>query len=176
MVVHADDVARVCLFGLHTIAGHEGHGIGHLHVSTEPHVTHSHALAITAGADTQKRDSITVLWIHVRLDLEDEAREGVLVRRDFAIVRRAGTRCRRVFDEVLEHLVDAEIAERGAEEDGRSCAIEKRFVIEAVARSTNEFHFVSEVIGIYTEPLDRLGRSKPSIVAKSCTVLPWPPS
>jgi predicted transcriptional regulator len=77
---------------------------------------HLHAAAVAAGADAQEGDTVAVRRVHVRLDLEHEAGELVLFRVHHAAAGLARTRRRRVLDEGVEQLLDAEVVDRGAEE------------------------------------------------------------
>src|SRR5262249_52387952 len=115
MVVQADDVARVRVVCLHSLAGHERDGVGDFHFFADPHMPHAHALTISTGADAQKRDAIAMLRIHVRLDLEDESGKRGFARRYRTLMRR--TRLRRWcnVDETIEHVRHAKVAERSAE-------------------------------------------------------------
>ena len=82
-----------------------------------------HAALVAAGADAQERDAIAVRGIHVRLDLEHEAGERRLVRaRPSRVGRAARPRRRRVLDERGQQFLDAEVADRGAEESPVSAA------------------------------------------------------
>ncbi len=67
------------------------------------------ALAILARADSHEGDAIAVPRVHVGLDLEDEAGQLVLRRRDHALLGLARQRRRRMAHELVQQLLDAEI-------------------------------------------------------------------
>src|SRR6266542_2511805 len=82
-------------------------------------VEHDHVLREPAGADAHECHAVAMPRIHIRLDLEDEAREPLLGRRHHARV--AGPRLRggRKLDERMQKRLEAEVRERAAEEDRR---------------------------------------------------------
>ena len=91
----------------------------------QPHA----ALEVTRG-DAHERDPVAVRRVHVGLDLEDDAAELRLVGRDRALDRDAIARRRRQVDERVEHLADAEVVDRRAEEHRRLPAGEERRFVE----------------------------------------------
>jgi hypothetical protein len=91
-VVEADDVAGEGLLDGGALAGHERGGVLEPQHLAQAHVARLHALDEAAGADAQERDAVAVHAVHVRLDLEDEAREVrvVGVTRPWSLWRGAG--------------------------------------------------------------------------------------
>ena len=78
------------------------------------------------GADAHERDAVAVVRIHVRLDLEDEARRSSGCRGRSSrseLSPRAGRR--REIDEAVEERLEAEVGHRAAEEDRRELAGEE---------------------------------------------------
>ena len=75
-----------------------------------------------ARANTKKRDPIPVPEIHVRLNLEHEARERCVDGVDHAAGALPGNRRRRGGEKSLEQHVDTEVGQRAGEEDRRRLA------------------------------------------------------
>jgi hypothetical protein len=82
VVVQAQDVAGPGFLGALAIRRHECQGIRDAHVAPDAHVPELHAANVAAGADTEKCDAVAVRRIHVRLDLEHEARQRGLAGLD----------------------------------------------------------------------------------------------
>ena len=78
VIRQADDVAGVSFGGLYAVACHECHGICHLHAASQTHVMQAHALAIATRTNPQEGNAVSMARVHVRLNLEDEARETSL--------------------------------------------------------------------------------------------------
>ena len=134
MIGQADDVAGIGLVGDGALLGEEelrrverdglaGAPQPRLHAARKP-----------ARADAQEGDAVAMVGIHVRLDLEDEAAHGGLVRRDRALLGRARLRRRRIGRQALDQVAHAEIAERAAEQNRRQVALAERGEVEG-ARS-----------------------------------------
>ncbi|MNF59915.1 hypothetical protein D3C84_415170 [compost metagenome] len=146
VVVQADDVAGVGLLQHLALAGEEGQRVGDLQVLLDPHVAHLHALLVLARADAHEGDAVAVFRVHVRLDLEHEAGELLLGGLDNAFVGGAGQRFRRPVDDAVEHLVDAEVAQRGTEEHRGHVALEELFLVELVAGALHQFQLLDEAL------------------------------
>ena len=112
MIVQANDIARPSLLDSSALVGLEGDGVGNLDRLADAHVTHLHALLVAARTDTQEGDAVAVRRVHVRLDLEDEAGEPILGRRNNALAGGARARRRRVLDEGVEQFLDTEVVDR----------------------------------------------------------------
>ena len=82
-------------------------------------VRQHHVFLETARADAHERHAIAVARIHVRLNLEDEAGEPLVGRRDNARIARPRRRRRRQIDERLQKRLEAEVRQRAAEEHRR---------------------------------------------------------
>ncbi len=74
------------------------------------------------GTDPQERDPVPVPGVHVRLDLEDEAGELVVVHRNHDAVAHPGARWLGVLQEPVEQELNAEVVARAAEEHRREPA------------------------------------------------------
>src|SRR3569833_4725584 len=79
LIVQADDVAGIGVLDVLALARHEGDGGGDLDLAAEAHVVELAALGVGAGADAQKGDTVAVRGVHVRLDLEHETAETLLL-------------------------------------------------------------------------------------------------
>lgn len=145
VVVQADDVAGARLDRLFAITGHEGHGVGDVHILAQTHVAHLHALGVGAGDDAHKGDTVAVLRIHVRLDLEHEAGELLLGRHHFTALGLARHGRRRPVGEAVQHVVDTEVAECGTEEDRSHLAGDEGVVIELGGGALHQLQFTAQL-------------------------------
>ena len=91
-------------------------GVRDFHVLARPHMQDLLALLVLAGTDPHKGDSIAVTGIHIRLDLEYKTGQLVLLGSNVALLALAWLRLRRVVDELVKQLLDAEVRQRRAEE------------------------------------------------------------
>jgi hypothetical protein len=153
VVVQADDVAREGSSGGLAVRGHEGERVGDAHLLVEAHVVHAHAAVVLARAQAHERDAVTMLGIHVRLDLEHEAGEFALGGLDLALHGFVFERRRRVRREMRQQFFDSEVRNGRAEEDrglsagpvvddvelGRAARAPARFIIEPHGAIAEEF-------------------------------------
>ena len=70
------------------------------------------------GDDPHEGDPVSVILIHIRLDLEDEGGEIILLRIDQSRVGHARQGGGRHFQEMLQEGLHTEVRQRRAEEDG----------------------------------------------------------
>ena len=84
-----------------------------------------HAALKLAGADAQERNAVTVVLVHVGLDLEDKAAELLAARLDQLTALRvlAGQRGGGQAQELLQERLHAEVRQSGAEEHGGQLAV-----------------------------------------------------
>jgi len=87
-----------------------------------------------------------VLGVHVRLDLEHEACEFLLDRLHGALVGDARQRLRCPVDDGVQHMVDAEVAERGAEEDRGHLAAQEGVLVEFVTGALDQLQLLDEIV------------------------------
>ena len=106
-------------------------------------VQNFHAARELPRHDPHERDAVAVRGIHVRLDLEDEARELRLERVHEARRRLAGQRRGSELEKALQEGLDAEVVARAAEEDGRDPSRQERRLIEGVS-GLEEFELFHE--------------------------------
>ncbi len=88
----ADDVAGVAVLDEGALLGEELHRVGEADVALQADVEHLHPALEAAGADAEEGDAVAVRAVHVRLDLEDEAAEAIVVGRDGPAVAHAAAR------------------------------------------------------------------------------------
>src|SRR5439155_3074940 len=94
-----------------------------------------------ARTNTDERNAVAMLRIHICLDLEDETRELRMLRRDLHAGHPARPGGRRMFQEPVEQKLDAEVADRAAEEYRRGCVREHGGVIPLVPGVFEHFEF-----------------------------------
>ena len=123
VVRDADDVAREGLVRDRPVLREEELRGGERDGLARAHELRLHAALEAAGADAHEGDAVAVVRVHVRLDLEDEARHAALVGRDEALVGLLAARRRRDGGERIDEVAHAEVLERRAEEDGRQVAL-----------------------------------------------------
>src|SRR5690606_17185464 len=137
-----DDITRERLVGDLAVLRHEHHRIVDVE-SLARGGLQRHAALEAAGGDTEEADAVTVLGVHVRLDLEDEAADVFAPRRDFrfhALHRRAERPWRRrIGAETGEQLEHPETAQRRAEIDRRQMAFAERLEIKPRQALAREF-------------------------------------
>ena len=101
-----------------------------------------HAALEVARGDAHEGDAVAVRRVHVGLDLEHHAAELGLVGLHQALHRRARRRRRREVDQRVEHLLDAEIVDRRAEEHRRLAAGQEFGLVERRCRGLQQLDVV----------------------------------
>jgi hypothetical protein len=157
MVRDADDVARIGLVEqLAALREERDDGVRpELLAGTcdlDPHA----ALEVPAR-DAHEGDAVAVRRVHVRLDLEDDAGELRLVGLDDPLDRGPRRGRRRQVDERVEHLADAEVVDRRAEEHRRLLAGEEGLPVERRRRVAQELHVDGGLLVFGAEALGELG-------------------
>src|SRR5207244_6957827 len=102
----------------------------HAYLPVQSCVIDHHVLLETARNDTHKRHPITMLRVHVRLNLEHKAGEFLVRRLHEPLRTHARARRRCELEEPVQKRLDAEVRQRASEEDGRELAGEKAVAIE----------------------------------------------
>ncbi|MNQ30529.1 hypothetical protein D3C85_438740 [compost metagenome] len=152
VVVQPYDVTGAGLDGLLPVTGHEGDGVGDVHVLADAHVAHLHALGVGAGDDAHEGDTVAVFRIHVRLDLEHEAGELLLGGHHFAALGLARHGGRGPVGQAVQHVVDAEVTQCGTEEDRGHLAGDEGLVIELRRGALHQLQFAAQLGGqIFTD-------------------------
>src|SRR5947209_333518 len=144
VVGEAEDVPGAGLLGQLALAGQEEQRIVDGHGLAGAHVEELHAALEAAGAEAHEGDAVAVLGVHVRLDLEDETRDLLLVRLHLARVRRLRARRRRQLHQPLEQLADAEVVDGAAEEDRRQVSLAIGLEVEGRAEAAGHLHLLAQ--------------------------------
>jgi hypothetical protein len=108
-------------------------------------VVNLHPALIAARADAEERYPVAVRPVHVRLDLEDERREPLVVRLDQPLVALARGGQRHHLDEGVKQLGKTEVGDRAPEEHGRHRAARELVLIERVAGGVDELDVRAEL-------------------------------
>jgi len=137
------DIARERLVQDLLFLRHEGGRRREPHRAVKPRVPVVHIPLELAGADFQKSDAGAVIGVHVRVNLEDEAAELLLVRVYRTLDGLHGTRRRGDLDEAVQQLLYTEVVQRGAEKDRRQPAREVLLTIECGVHSGNQLQVVA---------------------------------
>src|SRR4249919_1419469 len=101
-----------------------------------------HVLLESARYDTQKRHSIAMLWVHVRLNLKHKSGELVVRRLHQAFRTHARARRGCELEEPIQKGFDAEVRQCAPEEDRRELAGEKAVAIELRAGAGQQGNFI----------------------------------
>ena len=128
-----DDVARVGVFNDRSVLRHELLRLGKRDLLSRTHVVNGHALFEFAGADTHKGHSVSVVRVHVRLDLKYKTGEEVFCRLDNAFGCLVALRARSDLEELFQERLDTEVRDRGSEEYRCQFACEDLFEIKRIA-------------------------------------------
>ncbi len=112
-----------------------------------------------------------MLRIHIRLNFEHEAGEGILIRVHDPLVRFARLRLGRIRNETVQHVIDAEVAKRGAEKHWRRLAAQVRVAIERMARATHEFDLFQQRGVFASYVFTRRGAVEPIDLCKRMQVM-----
>ncbi len=150
MVVDADDVAGDRILARDTLVGHERQRMRDLHLAVGTQVAYFHSRHEASRAHAEECDAVAMLRVHVRLDLENEAREGRLGRLHDAHAAVARLRRRCPFDQRLQDLLHAEVVDPGTEEHRRLRSAQER-ELERVARAADQVHVMAKRVDLARE-------------------------
>ncbi len=114
-------------------------------------MAHLHAFFVFAGADAHERDTVAVLGVHVRLDLEHEAGELLFHRFHGTFVGHPWQRARGPVHHGVEHMVDAEVAQGGPEEHWGQLAVEEFLLVEFMAGALHQLQLIDEAVVLVTQ-------------------------
>ena len=146
MIGDADHVAGERLLGQGAILGEEELRRRERDRLPRAHELRPHAALKLSRADAEECDAVAMIWIHVGLDLEDEAGHLALVRIDDAAGGGLRPRARREFGQRVDELLDAEILERAAPEDRGHVTFEEGFLVERLQALDGEVELVDSVL------------------------------
>ena len=122
MIRHADHIAGIGRLGNLAVLGHEHHRIVDVQLPAAG-CLEAHAAPELAGAETHEGHAVTVVRIHVRLDLEHKAadRRVACMHADRLILsdRFLVTRRRSISMQCPQEFGDTEIAQRRSKDDRR---------------------------------------------------------
>ena len=113
----------------------------HWHLFAGAGLAQSHALGQPSAAKPHKGDAVTVIRVHIRLDLEDKSGEFFLTRRHQALICRPRTWRRRMARQPIQQMRNAEIAQCRAEIDRRQRPFQKAIRIECGIAGARQQHF-----------------------------------
>ena len=147
-IEQAHDIARVRLVHDGTVIGHHRRARGKLKLAVALHVEGVHAALELARANTHKGDAVTVVLVHVGLDLKHEAAKVVAAGIDRLAGERIGigTRRRGQTQELLEEGLHAKVGERRAKERRAQLAAGHGIQIELVAGTIEQLDVVHQVL------------------------------
>ena len=119
-IEYTDDVSCICVFYDISVLSHELLRLRESYLLTESHVIDRHVLLVLTGADPHEGHTVSVVGIHVSLDLEYEAGEHLVCRfycRDLVrYVMRLGHGSD--LKEVLKECLHTEVSDGRSEEYG----------------------------------------------------------
>ena len=120
---------------------------------SDPVVEDLHSPGELPRADPEKGDPVPVGEVHVRLDLEDEAREGRLQRRDHPGRRgpRAGRRGH--LHEGLQELPDAEVVDGAPEKYGGLVALQVLLMGKGARRALDQGDLLPKLFRLASQKL-----------------------
>ena len=144
MIWYADDIAGEGLIGGDARAGKEELRRRQADLLARPHQLGLHAAFQCTGANPHEGDAVTVIWVHIGLDLEHKGRHFVLCRVNEAGIRFLVARTGGESAETLNEVAHTEIAQGGAEIDGCQVALAKRAEVERPAGLARQFQFLDE--------------------------------
>ena len=116
----------------------------HRHLLTGAGLAQPHALGQPPAAKPHKGDAVAVIGIHIRLNLEDKAREFFLTRCDQALICRPRARRRCMTRQPIQQMRNAEIAQRGTKIDRRQRPFQKTISIECGIAGTRQQNFLGK--------------------------------
>ena len=147
MVGNADDVAGPGFLGQLSVAGLEQDRVVDGHGLARAHVVQLHTALELAAAHAEEGDAVPVFGIHVRLDLEHEARHLFFAGLDRS-VGGLGARRRRQLGHAVEQLAHAEVVQRAAKEHRCERAGLEGLQVELGAQAAHGLDFVAQGLGL----------------------------
>jgi len=119
-------------------------------------VDHRQPALEAPGTDAHEGHAVTVLGIHIGLNLEHKAGKSWLCRVDRPHIAQIGLRSGRQFDESVEELAHPEVGQRAAEEDRRLAGGQHPVVVKGNAEAIQQFH-----IGLQHRDIALIERLRP---------------
>ena len=107
---------------------------------------HFHTRLVFAGADAEEGNTVAVLRIHVCLNLEHKARELGFIGFNHTLSGVARLRRWSPIYQGIQHVLDTEVVDTGAEENRCLGAFQEPFKRERLTGALNEFDAFANVI------------------------------
>ena len=126
----SDDVSRVGFVHRLAFLAEQSVRTCEPHLLAGARMKHGHVPFKFAGADSDVRDAVAVLRIHVRLNLENEPGKIPGARFDHFFARSPSLGRRRVLEESLQDQFDTKIVHRAAEKNRRRAAGQNLLIVE----------------------------------------------
>ena len=105
-----------------------------------------HVARELAGTNADEGESIPVLGIHIRLNLENKTRESRVIRLHLLVAGAAGLGRTGIIEESIQHELHAEVIDGAAKEDGSQLSVQHRGRIEARARAFEHSQFLQDLV------------------------------
>ena len=150
-IEQAHDIARVRLVHDGTVIGHHRRARSKLELAVALHVEGVHAALELARANAHKGDAVTVILVHVGLDLKHKAAKVVAAGIDRFAGERIGIGARRrgQTQELLEEGLHAKVGERRAKERRAQLAAGHGVQVELVAGAIEQLDVVHQVLMVF---------------------------
>ena len=146
VIGNADDVAGPGLLGQFPVPGQKEHRIVDVQGAPGAGMEHADAAKEPSGAQAHEGDPVPVLRVHVRLDLEDETGDRLLLGGDRPFRRLLGPGRRRVAAKTVEQGSDAKAPQGASEVDRRPVALEIGRGFEWRAEFPDHFDLFAELV------------------------------
>ena len=102
VIMNTDDVTRVRSFGMLSIRSHKRNRFRYFHLFTGANMQYAYSFAVLTRADSHERNPVAVPWIHIRLNLENEASHLVFTGYHVALLAFTNLRCRRIIYKLIQ--------------------------------------------------------------------------
>ena len=147
-IEQAHDIARVCLVHDGAVIGHHRRARGKLEFTVALHVEGVHATLELARANAHKGDAVSVVLVHIGLDLKHKAAKVVAAGIDRLAGERIdiGARRRGQAQELLEEGLHTKVGERRAKERRAQLAAGHSIQVELVAGAIEQLDVVHQVL------------------------------
>ena len=141
-------IARVGDFDFPPIASHDERRVGQAQGFPRSHVLGRSTPGKATRANPQKGHPIAVIRVHIRLDLENETRKGMLRGLDFSLIRGSRTRAGGQSQKAIEKGFHRVIGEGAAEEHRRLLTRTDRVGIQLGAGALDEVEVFGQIVVI----------------------------
>ncbi len=148
-IVQADDIPRIGFIDHGFFCRHEGGGVGKLHFPALADVQVVGVALEFPGADSEERDPVAVVGVHIRMDLEHKPGELVFFGVDDAFFGGSGQRLGRDFHEAVQQFPDAEVIHGASEEYRGNFSRQILVSVEFRINGLDDLEFFPQGIGIW---------------------------